>query len=109
MGDEPPRSTRNGPGLEGWAAGPGPRRPARVLAGPSTRLPEPGLLFHSPIRHEKVAALRPGEGVEYQACFEVERIDPEVFAHLCDEMALDAQRDRLFHRFADANRMAPSA
>jgi hypothetical protein len=32
-----------------------------------------------------------------------------VFTHLCDEMELDASRDRLFHRFADANRLVPSA
>jgi hypothetical protein len=80
-----------------------------VLAGPSTPLPEPGLLFHSPIRHERAAALRPRAGVEYQTCFEVERVDPEVFAHLCDEMTLDAHRDRLFHRSTEADRMAPSA
>ncbi len=84
-------------------------RLAEILAGPSTLLPEPGLLFHSPIRHERAAVLRPGVGIEYQTCFEVERVDPEVFDHLCDEMTLDNHRDRLFHRFADANRMAPSA
>ncbi len=80
-----------------------------VLAGPSTPLPEPGLLFHSPIRHERAATLRPRDGVEYQTCFEVERVDAEVFAHLCDEMTLDAHRDRLFHRASDPNRMATSA
>jgi hypothetical protein len=84
-------------------------RLTEALAGPSAGLPEAGLLFHSPIRHERAASLRPGPGIEYQACLEVERIDPEVFAHLCDEMTLDAGRDRLFHRVADANRMAPSA
>jgi hypothetical protein len=84
-------------------------RLTEVLAGPSTVLPESGLLFHSPIRHERAASLRPGAGIEYQACLEVERIDPEVFAHLCAEMILDASRDRLFHQRADANRMAPSA
>jgi Protein of unknown function DUF2617 len=84
-------------------------RLAEILAGPSTLLPEPGLLFHSPIRHERAAILRPGVGIEYQTCFEVERVDPEVFAHLCDEMTLDVHRDRLFHRSSDANRMAPSA
>jgi hypothetical protein len=84
-------------------------RLTEILAGPATLLPEPGLLFHSPIRHERAAVLKPGVGVEYQTCFEVERVDPEVFAHLCDEMTLDAHRDRLFHRFADANRMAPAA
>jgi Protein of unknown function DUF2617 len=80
-----------------------------VLAGPSMMLPEHGLLFHSPVRHERAAVLRPRAGVEYQTCFEVERVDAEVFTHLCDEMTLDAHRDRLFHRSADANRMAPSA
>jgi hypothetical protein len=47
--------------------------------------------------------------VEYQTCFEVERVDPEVFAHLSDEMALDAARGCLFHRFDPQNRMAPAA
>lgn len=84
-------------------------RLTEVLAGPSTLLPEPGLLFHSPIRHEREASLRPGVGIEYQTCIEVERVDPEVFDHLCDEMTLDANRDRLFHRFAGSNRLAPSA
>jgi len=80
-----------------------------VLAGPSTLLPEPGLLFHSPIRHERTAVLRPRDGIEYQTCFEVERVDPEVFTHLCDEMTVDTHRDRLFQRSSDANRMAPPA
>jgi hypothetical protein len=84
-------------------------RLTEILAGPATLLPEPGLLFHSTVRHERAAVLRPGIGIEYQTCFEVERVDPEVFEHLCEEMTLDAQRDRLFHRFAGANRMAPSA
>ena len=84
-------------------------RLTEILAGPSTPLPEPGQLFRSAIRHERAAVLRPGSGIEYQTCFEVERVDPEVFAHLCDEMTLSTNRDRLFHRFADANRMAPPA
>jgi Protein of unknown function DUF2617 len=81
-------------------------RLTEVLAGPETLLPEPGLLFHSPIRRERSTSLRPGGSIDYQTCFEVERVDPEVFAHLSDEMTLDASRDRLFHRFAPVNRMA---
>jgi len=90
-----------------WRAGD--VRLTEALAGASTELPEDGLLFRSPIRRERAASLRPGAGTEYRACLEVERVDPEVFAHLCDEMALDASRDRLFHRSAGANRMAPPA
>src|SRR3954452_24841820 len=41
-----------------------------VLAGPETLLPESGLLFHSPIRHERTTTLRPSAAIEYQTCFE---------------------------------------
>jgi hypothetical protein len=83
-------------------------RLSEILAGPDTPLPEPGLLFHSAIRHERTTTLRPNPTIEYQTCFEVEHVDPEVFAHLNDEMTLDTDRGRLFHRFTPINRMAPA-
>jgi hypothetical protein len=86
----------------------GPQRISEVLSGLVTVLPEPGLLFHSPVRYERSTTLCPGGAVEYQTCFEVERVDPEVFVHLSDEMTLDTSRDRLFYRFAPSNRMAPA-
>ena len=82
-------------------------RVTEVLAGPETRLPDPGLLYHSPIRNERSASLRPGGGLDYQACFEVERVDPEVFHHLCEEMTVDSNINGLFHQFRSTNRMAP--
>jgi hypothetical protein len=84
----------------------GPIRLTEVLSGPETLLPEPGLLFHSPIRHERSTVLHPSGLMQYQTNFEVERVDPEVFAHLSEEMTLDASRGRLFHCFTPANRMA---
>lgn len=89
-----------------WAAGP--IRLTEILAGPETILPEPGLLYHSAVRHERQATLRPADWIEYQTCFEVERVDPEVFAHLSEELTLDATRGALFHRFRASNRMAPA-
>jgi hypothetical protein len=85
----------------------GPARLSETLTGPETLLPDLGVLFHSTIRYERSASLRPGGSLQYQTCFEVERVDPEVFAHLSDEMTLDAARGHLFHRFTLANRMAP--
>src|SRR4029077_16764239 len=79
---------------------------SEVRAGPETHLPEPGLLFHSSIRRERTMSLCPGDALDYQTCIDVERVDPEVFAHLSDEMVLDDRRGRLFHRFAPANRLA---
>jgi Protein of unknown function DUF2617 len=80
---------------------------AEILCGPETALPEPGLLFHCHPRHERSAHLRPGGLIEYQSCIEVERVDLEIFRHLCEEMTLDASREGLFHRFRTANRLAP--
>ncbi|WP_435021724.1 DUF2617 family protein [Tundrisphaera sp. TA3] len=88
-----------------WRAGD--VRLAEVLVGANSPLPESSVLFQAPVRHERATVLRPGSGVEYQTCFEVESTDPEVFAHLCDEMVLDAGRDRLFHRSSCADRMHP--
>ncbi len=89
-----------------WVSGP--IRFTEILSGPETPLPEPGLLYHSPIRHERSVTLRPNDRVEYQTCFEAERVDREVFAHLSDELILDASRGGLFHRFAPSNRLAPA-
>ena len=89
-----------------WAAGP--VRLTEVLCGPETLLPEPGLLYHSTVRHERMASLKAGPEAEYQTCFEVERVDPEVFAHLTDELTLDPSRGDHFHRFRSANRLAPA-
>src|SRR3982751_1731931 len=38
-------------------------RLTEVLAGPETHLPEPGLLYHSPVRHERSTTLRPGGAI----------------------------------------------
>lgn len=90
-----------------WSAGQ--VRITEVLAGPETELPETGLLYSSSVRHERSTQLLPGGGaVEYQTCFEVEHIDPEVFNHLTDELTLDAAKGGLFHRFLPTNRLAPS-
>jgi hypothetical protein len=83
-------------------------RLAEVLAGPETVLPEPGLLYHSTVRHERSTAIRPNPRSEYQTCFAVERIEPKVFAHLTDELTLEAHRGGLYHRFAPRNRLAPA-
>ncbi len=82
-------------------------RLTEVLAGPDTILPEPGRLFHSTLRHERSALLRPAGTIEYHSCIEVERLDFEVFRHLSDEITLDSSGSRLFHRFRSPNRLAP--
>lgn len=89
-----------------WSAGSS--RLTEVLCGPETSLPDRGLLFREPVRVERSATLRQGAAVEYQTCFDAERLDGEVFRHLCDELSLDAGKG-LYHRFSPSNRLEPSA
>ena len=85
----------------------GERRLTEALAGPEMEWPGAGLLFESPIRREHAASFQPGGGgVAYQTCFEAERVDPEVFDHLCAEMTLDATPGDLVGHFAPADRMS---
>jgi Protein of unknown function DUF2617 len=88
--------------------GTGPVRLTEVLSGPETALPEPGILFHSTIRKERSTSLHPGGVVEYQTCFEVERVDREIFRHLCDEMIADSSHHCLMHSFRTSNRLLPA-
>jgi hypothetical protein len=85
----------------------GATRLTEVLVGPLADLPESGLLYHSPVRRDRAAELSLERGPHYHACLDVERLDAEVFAHLSEEMTLDASRGDLFIRFAVADRMAP--
>jgi Protein of unknown function DUF2617 len=90
-----------------WASGGA--RISEVLAAPEIPLPEPGRLYQATAKRERAVKLAPGPRVEYQTCVEAERLDAEVFAHLCEELTLDATSGDLVHRFRPANRMAPAA
>src|SRR5262245_57005841 len=87
--------------------GSGSVRLTEILSGPETTLPEPGLVFHSSSRSERSASLFPGAVLEYQTCFEAERVEPDVFRHLCEEMVADGSRHSLIHHFRSSNRLAP--
>ena len=89
--------------------GSGGARLSEVVAGPEIPLPEPGRLFHATAKRERSVRLAPDGRVEYQTCIEAERLDAEVFAHLCEELTLDATAGDLVVRFCSANRMAPAS
>jgi hypothetical protein len=82
-------------------------RIVETLYGLEAALPEPGPVFHRPLRHEQYASIRPGGTVSYQSCFAVERLAPEVFRHLSEEFTVIAPAGRLFHRFPRSNRLSP--
>lgn len=47
-------------------------------------------------------------GVRYQACFQLERLDPEVFQNLHDELTIDCSRADLACQFPPGHRLAPA-
>ncbi len=78
--------------------GSGLARASEVLIASDVPLPESGQMFESAVRRERSTRLEPGVCVEYQTCFAAERLDPEVFAHLTEELALNPERNDLVHR-----------
>lgn len=88
-----------------WASGS--VRLTESLVEASAARPEQGRLFCSPIHRERSTVLRPAEGIEYQSCFESERLDRAVFAHVCEELILDGGKSGLFHRFTPHDRITP--
>lgn len=80
---------------------------AEVLGARESPLPIGGLLLDSPVDGERSESLRAGGNIHYQSCHDVERVDSELFRHLCDEARLDAGPGRLLHVFAPAHRFAP--
>ena len=88
--------------------GSGSSRLTEVFVGPEVILPQAGLLYHSRVKRERSKKLTPDRHMEYQTCFEAEKLDAEIFAHLTEELTLVSAKSDLFHRFARANRMAPA-
>jgi hypothetical protein len=88
-----------------WACGP--IRLTEVLVASNANPPDLGLLYQSPIRRERSVSLQLADGIEYHTCFEAERLDREIFIHICDELVLDGEKSGLFHRFSPINRLAP--
>ncbi len=54
------------------------------------------------------AACHPGGGVEYQVSFQLERLEPEVFHHAHEELALDCRSAELAYAFPSGHRFSPT-
>lgn len=83
-------------------------RLAEILAGPQFEPPDSGVLYQSRVRCERSTTIRQGASIEYQTCFSVERLDKDVYAHLNQELTLDAAPHDLFHVFGGRHRLLPS-
>ena len=79
-----------------------------VLAGGEQTLPEQKRLFGRKFRGSRAdSRVFPG-GLRYQVCYQVEQLEPGVFARLNEELALDCRKADLAFRFPPGNRLAPA-
>lgn len=76
-----------------------------VVASQQDVLPAGGLLrLH--LRGERAADVVGISGVRYQASFQEERLSPEIFLHVHDEIVQDGQREGFFAQLGDGGRLA---
>jgi hypothetical protein len=81
---------------------------SEVLGDQAQLLPETRQLFGHRMGGERHEQHRPVEGVSYRVCFQVEKLPPELFLHLSDELRRDGERDGLLHLLSPQDRLGLS-
>jgi hypothetical protein len=77
-----------------------------VAAGRGNPLPQQKRLLEQRLRGCRDEALR-FPGLTYQVSFQLERLEPEVFLNLHEELLADCARADVAHRFPPQTRLAP--
>lgn len=78
-----------------------------VTAARGNPLPQNRRLVDKPLRGCRDTSHRFQSGLVYQASFQLEQLDPEVFLNLHEELLVDCRTADLAHRFPTVNRLAP--
>lgn len=79
-----------------------------VLARRDQPLPERRLLLNRRVKGCRDETYELESGMRYHLSFQVEKLSPEVFLNLNEELVLDCQRAPISHSFGTANRLAPA-
>jgi hypothetical protein len=79
-----------------------------VAAASDEPLPERRRLRHWRLRGERSDVLACAHRVHYETTFQVERLPPEIFLHVQDEILADGTKRGLLHNFRPHHRLALS-
>lgn len=79
-----------------------------VLAAKEHPLPQRKQLLYHKVRGQRSESLTCESGLQYHHSFQLEQLDPDVFAHVNEELELDCQRCELAYQFESANRLEPA-
>ncbi|MHC4877133.1 MAG: DUF2617 family protein [Planctomycetota bacterium] len=72
-------------------------------------LPERKERLHRPLKGCRDESVELDGPIRYHVSFQVERLAPEVFLTLHEELLIDCQNAPIAHSFGSANRLAPAA
>lgn len=86
----------------------GDRTITEVLAAADHLLPEREKIYGRKISGSRNESRVFEGGLRYQTCYQLEELDPEVFARTHEELNLDCLKADLAFRFPPGNRLAPS-
>lgn len=75
------------------------------VAAADQPLPERRRLFQHRLRGEQTEVVACGNGISYQASFQVEMLAPEIFLHVHDEILADGGKRGLLHNFQPNHRL----
>lgn len=79
-----------------------------VLADQGCEFPELHQLFAHRIGGERSEKHQPATGINYQTCFQVERMPAELFFHLHDELRRDGEKNGVLHVLQPLDRLGLS-
>jgi hypothetical protein len=86
----------------------GKRTLVEVISSASRELPEGRVVRHRKLRGNRTERCDADGGLVYQCCLQVERLEPQVYHRLHEELLTDSARLRVACRFSDGNRLGPS-
>lgn len=70
-------------------------------------LPQRKRLLGDRIRGCHTASIRLDGGIVYHVSFQLEKLEPEVFLNVHEELLLDSERAEVSHHFRSGNRLSP--
>jgi len=86
----------------------GDRTITEVLAAADHVLPERERIYGRKVRGSRNDSRIFEGGLRYQTCYQLEELDPEVFARTNEELSIDCLKSDLAFRFPPGNRLAPA-
>ena len=80
-----------------------------LVARRGQELPDRKEKFHRRLKGCRDETIECGPEVTYHVSYQVEKLPPDVFLTLHEELQLDCQRAPISHSFGSANRLSPAA